>query len=54
VVRTQSYGLLTAAGFSDAWARRYPTDAGLTCCQASDFLNATSTLDERVELYVRA
>lgn len=49
VMTTQSYGLLTAAGFHDAWAERFRTDSGLTCCQASDLLNATSTLDQRVD-----
>jgi endonuclease/exonuclease/phosphatase family metal-dependent hydrolase len=49
VLTTQSYGMLMAAGFHDAWAQRYPTDSGLTCCQASDLLNATSTLDQRVD-----
>ena len=48
VLTTRSYGLLTS-GFHDAWVERYPTDSGLTCCQASDLLNATSTLDQRVD-----
>jgi endonuclease/exonuclease/phosphatase family metal-dependent hydrolase len=50
VLTTRSYGLLTSGGFHDAWAQRYPTDSGLTCCQASDLLNATSTLDQRVDI----
>ncbi len=49
VMTTHSYALLTAAGFTDAWAQRFRTDSGLTCCQASDLLNATSTLDQRVD-----
>lgn len=49
VMTTHSYGLLTAAGFTDAWAQRFRTDSGFTCCQASDLLNATSTLDQRVD-----
>lgn len=49
VLTTRSYGLLTTAGFHDAWAERYPTDSGLSCCQASDLLNTTSTLDQRVD-----
>jgi endonuclease/exonuclease/phosphatase family metal-dependent hydrolase len=49
VITTQSYGLLTAAGFTDAWAQRFRADSGLTCCQASDLQNATSTLDQRVD-----
>jgi endonuclease/exonuclease/phosphatase family metal-dependent hydrolase len=49
VFTTRSYGLLTATGFSDAWAQRYPTDSGVTCCQPSDLLNATSALDQRLD-----
>jgi endonuclease/exonuclease/phosphatase family metal-dependent hydrolase len=49
VTTTRSYGLLTAAGFTDTWAQRFRSDSGLTCCQASDLLNATSTLDQRVD-----
>lgn len=49
VLTTHSYGLLTSAGFHDAWVALHPTDSGLTCCQASDLLNATSTLDQRVD-----
>jgi endonuclease/exonuclease/phosphatase family metal-dependent hydrolase len=49
VLTTQSYGLLTGGGFHDAWVVRHPTDSGPTCCQASDLLNATSTLDQRVD-----
>jgi len=49
VFQTRSYGLLTAAGFSDAWAQRYPTDSGFTCCQPPDLLNATSALDQRLD-----
>ena len=50
VTTTQSYGLLTSSGFHDAWVARHPTDSGPTCCQASDLLNATSTLDQRVDI----
>ena len=49
VLTTRSYGMLTSAGFHDAWVERHPTDSGLTCCQAPDLLNATSTLDQRVD-----
>ena len=49
VLTTRSYGMLTSAGFHDAWIERHPTDSGLTCCQAPDLLNPTSTLDQRVD-----
>ncbi len=50
VFQTRSYGLLTAAGFVDAWAQKQPRDPGLTCCQAADLRNAQSTLDQRLDI----
>ncbi len=50
VFQTHSYGLLTAAGFIDAWAQKHPGDPGLTCCQAPDLLNAQSTFDQRLDI----
>ena len=38
------------SGFSDAWQAKHPSDPGFTCCQATDLLNPTSTLTERVDL----
>ena len=35
---------------SDAWSARHPSDPGFTCCQATNLLNPTSTLTERVDL----
>ena len=47
---TTTYGSIVASGFSDAWSMRHPTDPGFTCCQATNLLNPTSTLTERVDL----
>jgi hypothetical protein len=47
---TATYQSFLAAGFADAWAARHPSDPGFTCCQATNLLNPTSTLTERVDL----
>jgi Endonuclease/Exonuclease/phosphatase family len=47
---TATYGSIIAAGFSDAWKTKHPSDPGFTCCQATDMLNPTSTLTERDDL----
>ena len=47
---TATYGLLTAAGLVDTWNAAHPGDPGLTCCQAADLLNATSTLRVRFDV----
>ena len=47
---TATYGSIVASGFSDAWKTKHPSDAGYTCCQATDLLNSTSTLTERDDL----
>ena len=39
----------TAGQFTDSWTRS-GLGAGLTCCQAADLLNVSSTLNERVDL----
>jgi len=39
----------TAGQFTDAWTRG-GLGTGLTCCQAADLLNVSSTLNERVDL----
>jgi endonuclease/exonuclease/phosphatase family metal-dependent hydrolase len=44
-----TYNALLAAGFSDAWTLA-GSGAGLSCCQADDLLNATSTLNRRIDL----
>jgi endonuclease/exonuclease/phosphatase family metal-dependent hydrolase len=48
--QTPTYGLLTAAGFHDAWLDVKPSAAGLTCCHAADLRNDESTLDRRIDL----
>ena len=47
---TQTYDLIEAAGFTDAWElRANPGEAGYTCCQATNLRNATSQLDRRID-----
>lgn len=49
---TESYDMIRAAGFTDAWNRRSPRpkkDQGLTCCQASDLRNEMSTFYQRID-----
>lgn len=45
-----TYNDMVAAGFSDAWPAVHPAAPGFTCCQAADLRNATSQLDERIDL----
>jgi len=47
---TATYGSIIASGYADAWAARHPSSPGFTCCQATNLLNPTSTLTERVDL----
>jgi endonuclease/exonuclease/phosphatase family metal-dependent hydrolase len=47
---TATYGSIIASGFSDSWKTKHPSDPGFTCCQATNLLNPTSTLTERVDL----
>ena len=47
---TATYASIIASGFADAWAMRNPSSPGFTCCQATNLLNPTSTLIERVDL----
>ena len=47
---TATYRSIIASGYADAWSARHPSDPGLTCCQATNLLNPTSTLTERVDL----
>lgn len=41
-----AYRLLLDAGYVDVWQ----TEGGNTCCQASDLMNETSMLDQRIDL----
>jgi hypothetical protein len=45
------YGVVTGAGFVDAWAAMRPGAQGLTCCHASDLSNrvAVHELDQRID-----
>ncbi len=47
---TATYGSVIASGFSDAWKAKHPADPGFTCCQATNLLNPTSTLTQRIDL----
>ena len=47
---TATYQSIIAAGYVDAWSARHPWDPGFTCCQATNLMNPTSTLTERVDL----
>ena len=47
---TATYGSILASGYADAWSASHPSNPGFTCCQATDLLNPTSTLTERVDL----
>jgi endonuclease/exonuclease/phosphatase family protein len=47
---TATYESIIASGFTDTWAARHPSNPGFTCCQATNLLNPTSTLTERVDL----
>jgi endonuclease/exonuclease/phosphatase family metal-dependent hydrolase len=45
-----TYQILLGAGFQDAWAQKYPTLPGYTCCQSADLQNPVSSLDMRIDL----
>ena len=47
---TATYESIIASGYSDTWKVRHPSDSGFTCCQATNLLNPSSTLTERVDL----
>ncbi len=48
---TPTYGLLTDAGFVDAWTRSTgPRGAGYTCCHDKDLMNGVVDFDERIDL----
>lgn len=45
------YGVVTGAGFRDAWREMRPGVAGLTCCHVEDLSNASAigTFDQRID-----
>jgi endonuclease/exonuclease/phosphatase family metal-dependent hydrolase len=47
---TVTYESIIASGYADAWTAGHPLNPGFTCCQATNLLNPTSTLTERVDL----
>lgn len=47
---TPTYGVLTAAGFADAWSQTRPGTPGYTCCHAADLHTLPAPLTERVDL----
>ncbi|MGD8319902.1 MAG: endonuclease/exonuclease/phosphatase family protein [Gemmatimonadota bacterium] len=49
---TATYGDLRDAGFADAWedSGQPAYDPGYTCCQATDLLNGSSQLNQRLDL----
>jgi hypothetical protein len=50
-VGSPMYGIVTGAGFVDAWAAMRPGAAGLTCCHAKDLANqvANTEFDQRID-----
>ena len=47
---TATYGSIIAAGFTDAWAARHSSIPASPAARATNLLNPTSTLAERVDL----
>ena len=45
-----TYQAIIDEGFRDAWKLEHPHEPGFTCCQASNLLNAKSTLNHRSDL----
>lgn len=48
--KTDTYGMLLAAGFTDVWDRGHRPEAGLTCCHQEMLDNPTPTFDYRGDL----
>ena len=47
---TSTYGMITAAGYGDAWLASRKGAPGYTCCQTEDLKNRASQLDTRIDL----
>ncbi len=45
-----TYQSLLGAGLSDAWELKHPADPGATCCQDASVTNATTNLNQRIDL----
>jgi hypothetical protein len=48
--KTDSYHILKNAGYKDMWLRDAHSVGGLTCCQLADLSNATSMLNQRLDI----
>jgi len=48
--QTPTYGMITSAGYEDAWSQTHPRDPGYTCCQNGNLMNAESALDQRLDI----
>lgn len=46
---TPSYGMITAAGFTDTWLRPGMTPAGLTCCESDQLTNPVQSFNQRID-----
>src|SRR5256886_9652510 len=46
---TPTYGMISAAGYRDAWMEPGREAIGLSCCQQADLLNARSMFDQRID-----
>jgi endonuclease/exonuclease/phosphatase family metal-dependent hydrolase len=47
---TATYGIVTGAGFADAWTALRPAEPGATCCQDPALRNPDSQLTSRIDL----
>ncbi|HEV8357636.1 MAG TPA: endonuclease/exonuclease/phosphatase family protein [Gemmatimonadales bacterium] len=43
------YGVVTGAGFSDAWAALRPGASGFTCCHLADLSDQVARFDQRID-----
>jgi len=48
--KTETYGMLLSAGFTDVWDRGNKPEAGLTCCHDEMLDNPTPAFDFRIDL----
>jgi hypothetical protein len=48
--KTDTYGMLLSAGFTDVWDRGRKPDAGLTCCHNEQLSNVLPAFDQRIDL----
>jgi endonuclease/exonuclease/phosphatase family metal-dependent hydrolase len=46
---TPSYGIVTAAGFTDTWRATPSAPASLSCCQSKDLLNPLPSFTQRID-----